>query len=154
MSPKTAPSPRRREVECNTRPNVHRDCDHSTTPKPAGASNEMPPGGLLGISAAARAFPAINGRHPHNAAVWRWCRKGLEARDGSRVKLRHTRLGRQIAIAPSAITEFLDALAAADAAYFDNTTAPAVVSSPPRASSALRRKQIAAAEVACARRGI
>lgn len=56
---------------------------------------------------------------PSANCLWRWCRKGVLARDGSRVKLQHVRAGGRVFTTAAWVEEFATALAHADAAYFD-----------------------------------
>lgn len=51
---------------------------------------------------------------PYPSTVWRWCRKGLRARNGELVRLAHVRIGRKIYTTVEAIAEFGRALAEAD----------------------------------------
>jgi hypothetical protein len=62
---------------------------------------------------------AIAPGRPHVSAVWRWCRKGVLARNGERVKLRHIRVGARVFVPDGALEEFAQTLAQADATYFD-----------------------------------
>jgi len=109
----------------------------------------------LSLEGVAKAIPAVDGRQPHLASVWRWCRKGLKARNGDRIHLRHTRIGRRVVVPVEAVAEFLDAVSVADAAYFADAAAPPIsLESIPKASPALRRKQIEAAEAVCSKHGM
>lgn len=47
-------------------------------------------------------------------AVWRWCRKGVVARSGRRVRLEHIRSPRKILTSREAIQRFFAAIAAED----------------------------------------
>lgn len=115
----------------------------------------MTPTKYLSLKEAAKAFPSIEGRHPHVSAVWRMARKGLLSRNGQRIRLDHCRVGRRVCIPLGAVERFLAELTTADTAHFDAPTQrPTSAAIPPPASTALRRKQIAAAESACAARGI
>ena len=69
---------------------------------------------FLTISQAAAACPT----RPHVSAIWRWCRKGLLARDGERLYLTHIRLGGRLLIRRRDLEKFAEALAAADVQYF------------------------------------
>ena len=51
----------------------------------------------------------------HATGVWRWMRKGLRARSGERVYLRHVRVGRRVLTRVDWICEFFEALADEDA---------------------------------------
>jgi len=93
------------------------------------------------LSQAARIAP---GKVSPNC-VWRWCRRGVLARTGERVRLEHLRMGGRLYTTPRWIEEFGRRLAEADAAYFDATSeaprsapapgpdpAPCPTSRPPR----------------------
>lgn len=69
---------------------------------------------ILSLTEAARAVPPMDGRRPHTASIWRWCRQGIR-RGATRVTLRYVRVGRRIGVPENALTEFFIALAAADA---------------------------------------
>lgn len=69
---------------------------------------------LLGLSAAARAVPELDGEKPTRQAVFRWIRDGLLARDGSRIRLESVRVGRRLATSAEALDRFYRALAEAD----------------------------------------
>ena len=56
---------------------------------------------------------------PTPSCVWRWCRKGVLARNGDRIRLRHVRVGGKIFTRRGWLKEFGTALADADARYFD-----------------------------------
>lgn len=107
----------------------------------------------LSLSEVCKAVPPIEGRHIHASAAWRWCRRGVLARNGQRIRLEHTRFGRRVVVPHDAIQRFLDALAAADAAHFNTPIAPAAPTKIPT-SPKLRAKQIAQAEAVCNRAGI
>ena len=51
--------------------------------------------------------------------LWRWCRRGVLARSGDRVKLRHVRIGGKLFTTAGWIEEFGERLAEADAKYFE-----------------------------------
>lgn len=51
--------------------------------------------------------------------VWRWCRRGVVARSGERVRLEHVRVGGKIYSSARWLEEFGLRLAEADVAYFD-----------------------------------
>ena len=69
------------------------------------------------LSQAARIAP---GKVSPNC-VWRWCRRGVLARTGERVRLEHVRVGGKLYTSPRWIEEFGKRLAEADAAYFAAT---------------------------------
>lgn len=56
---------------------------------------------------------------PSTNCVWRWCRKGVLARSGERVRLQHVRIGGKIFTTPAWVQQFGKALAEADAAHFE-----------------------------------
>ncbi len=56
--------------------------------------------------------------HPTSGTTWRWCRKGLTARDGSIIHLKHVRVGRQVYTTPQWLHEFFEAVATADQQHF------------------------------------
>lgn len=68
---------------------------------------------ILSLTEAAKTVPALNGRAPHTASIWRWCRKGIR-RGAIVVTLRYVRVGRRIGIPREALNEFFVALAEAD----------------------------------------
>src|SRR5690606_28929180 len=68
----------------------------------------------LTIAQAARAAP---GGHSPNC-IWRWCRHGVKARDGARVRLRHIRIGGALYTTRAWIEEFGQRLAEADSRHF------------------------------------
>lgn len=73
------------------------------------------PNTLLTISEAANECP----RRTSATSIWRWARKGLKARTGERVHLRHVRVGGMVMIPRDALGEFFQSLADADAEHFD-----------------------------------
>ncbi|MEI7837955.1 MAG: DUF1580 domain-containing protein [Planctomycetota bacterium] len=66
--------------------------------------------------------PSIN-------CIWRWCRKGVLARDGQRVRLEHVRIGGKLYTTEAWLIQFGRSLAEADADYFRLQGRP-VVSQP------------------------
>jgi hypothetical protein len=80
----------------------------------------------------------------NTSTVWRWCRKGVLARSGRRVFLRHSRLGGRIYVTQDWIDAFGQALADEDAQHFaardevpawrGTSPAPCQLSSPTLAS--------------------
>ena len=64
----------------------------------------------ISISKAGRMAPG----NPSPTAVWRWCRKGLKARNGNRIHLKHIRAGKRIYTKIEWINEFCTTLAEAD----------------------------------------
>lgn len=55
--------------------------------------------------------PSIN-------CLWRWCRKGVLARNGEQVRLQHVRIGGKLFTTTEWLSQFGQALAEADANYF------------------------------------
>jgi len=55
---------------------------------------------------------------PTANAVWRWCRRGVKARSGGRIRLQHIRAGGQIFSTAAWLEQFGRQLAEADANYF------------------------------------
>lgn len=56
---------------------------------------------------------------PSTNCMWRWCRKGVLARSGERIRLEHVRIGGRIFTRPNWVEEFSQRLTAADVSYFD-----------------------------------
>lgn len=56
---------------------------------------------------------------PSTNCIWRWCRRGVKARGGERVRLQHVRIGGMIYTTARWLKAFGRALAEADAKYFD-----------------------------------
>lgn len=56
---------------------------------------------------------------PSTNCLWRWCRKGVLSRGGTRIRLQHVRIGGKIFTTAAWVAAFGEALAEADAAYFD-----------------------------------
>lgn len=71
---------------------------------------------------------------PSTNCLWRWCRRGVMSRSGTRVRLEHVRIGGKIFTTAQWVEEFGKALAEADASYFDleeqSAESPAPVSRP------------------------
>jgi hypothetical protein len=105
------------------------------------------------LTEAAKAAPG----RPSANCVWRWCRRGVMARNGERVRLQHLRIGGMIYTTPAWLEQFGRKLADADAKYFDlceaAAEAAAAAEAPrrhkPRVSQSeferRRREQVAAA---------
>lgn len=103
-----------------------------------------------------REVAAMAPGRPHVSAVWRWARKGCLARNGERIKLKHSRVGSRLFIPMGALEEFAEALAEADAAYFD---APAPPTENPKATAKSRTatqrdRDVAAAKSRLRQRGV
>jgi len=81
------------------------------------AANEQ---NLLDMKAAARLMPF----KPSPAAVWRWCRKGVLARNGERVYLEHVRFGRRLFTTRAALDAFAKATAEADKDHLAGASVP------------------------------
>ena len=56
---------------------------------------------------------------PSTNCLWRWCRRGVMARGGQRVRLQHLRIGGKIFTTLRWLEEFGRQLAEADTQYFD-----------------------------------
>jgi hypothetical protein len=67
------------------------------------------------LSQAAKLAPG----RPSSNCVWRWCREGVKAASGQRVRLKHVRFGSRIYTTRQWLNDFGLALAEADAAHFD-----------------------------------
>ncbi len=67
------------------------------------------------LSQAAKLAPG----RPSSNCVWRWCREGVKAASGTRVRLKHVRFGSRIYTTRQWLNDFGLALAEADAAHFD-----------------------------------
>jgi hypothetical protein len=75
---------------------------------------------------------------PSPNCVWRWCREGVKAASGQRVRLKHVRFGSRIYTTRKWLNAFGLALAEADAAHFergDQVHAEVPVPSTPRRRS-------------------
>lgn len=58
--------------------------------------------------------------------MWRWCRRGVLARSGERIRLKHVRAGGKILTSAAWVEAFIEELASADVQYFklkDDTAA-------------------------------
>ena len=94
--------------------------DQRSTATANGARHESPeeaPGAEehITLSQAARLAPG----RPSSNCVWRWCREGVKAASGTRVRLKHVRFGARIYTTRQWLSDFGLALAEADTAYFD-----------------------------------
>ncbi len=76
---------------------------------------------LLTLSQAARVAPGS----PTPNCIWRWCRRGVIARSGRRIRLEHVRVGGKLFTSAEWLESFGRRLAEADADYFDNEEADA-----------------------------
>ncbi|MFH1109424.1 MAG: DUF1580 domain-containing protein [Planctomycetota bacterium] len=70
---------------------------------------------ILSLTEAAKAVPALDGKRPHVASIFRWAKSGIK-RGAMTVTLRYVRVGRRIGIPREALDEFFVALAEADRA--------------------------------------
>jgi hypothetical protein len=102
---------------------------------PPATSHDILAEGAIGLTAGARAVPAIDGKHPSPSTMWRWCRIGLNG-----VKLQYARVGRRIVTSKPAIARFADAVAAADrpVGVVSPITAPAAPRKPTTAEKAIK----------------
>lgn len=82
------------------------------------------------LSQAAKLAPG----RPSPNCVWRWCREGVKAASGQRVRLKHVRFGSRIYTTRQWLTAFGIALAEADATHFERSDRPPEVDDgrPPR----------------------
>ena len=85
---------------------------------------------------------------PSVNAVWRWCRRGVLARNGQRVRLQHVRMGSSIYTKAEWLDEFGHRPAEADARQFDSEVddASAGTSRAPGSLNQQRRREIESAE--------
>lgn len=88
----------------------------------------------LSLSQAARLAPG----KPTPNCIWRWCRRGVKARTGERIRLEHVRIGGKLFTTRRWINEFGERLAEADRAYFDVADDEVVEKSPAPRSRAKR----------------
>ena len=56
---------------------------------------------------------------PHVSTLWRACRKGIRAADGTRIFLEHARFGAKIFTSAEAINRFGEQIAVADSRHFN-----------------------------------
>jgi hypothetical protein len=125
---------------------------------PNGSSASILPTHLLTLPAAARRCPRVGDnpsdeRQRHPAALWRWCRKGILARSGERVRLKHYRIGGRLYTTEADLVAFFDAVTAADAEHFVARSA-AVTSIPTRGRPAeARAREVAAAQAELQKEG-
>jgi len=84
---------------------------------------------------------------PSTSCIWRWCRRGVKARDGQRVRLEHVRVGGMIYTTAAWLDAFGRALAEADAKYFDLCEAVAEASAAVRTPRATRSSSHPAANI-------
>jgi len=72
-------------------------------------SVELFPGRYLSLSQTARLMPPSDRGPVAAATVWRWHRVGVRLPDGSRLKLRATRIGNRFVVSEEALREFINA---------------------------------------------
>lgn len=92
-------------------------------------TSTSPLSSLISLAEGAQHVPG----RPTANCLWRWCRRGVLARDGSRIRLEHVRVGGRVMTSLEWIREFSERLAESDAAYFDAKAAVAQ-HTPPRAA--------------------
>lgn len=93
----------------------------------------------LTLTEAAKIAPG----RPSTNCVWRWCRRGVKARDGHRVRLRHIRIGGMIYTRADWLEHFGRALAEADARHFDLVEAAAEAARANEPPTPRRRRRVA-----------
>lgn len=69
----------------------------------------------ISLTKAAKLTPG----NPHAATIWRWCRKGIRARNGERIHLEHLRFGGKMFTTPESLERFARRLVDADSQYFE-----------------------------------
>ena len=99
------------------------------------------------LSQAAKCSPG----RPSSNAIWRWCRKGIKARSGQRVRLGHIRVGGKIFTTIQNLESFFAAVAEADKDYFDCPATTPRITVP---TSKQRQRSIQRAEARLALAGI
>ena len=114
-----------------------------------GMANGANPGALaaeehITLSQAAKLAPG----RPSSNCVWRWCREGVKAASGTRVRLKHVRFGSRIYTTRQWLNDFGLALAEADAAHFDrdeqsSAAEPATSRRPSKRSRRASRSSVA-----------
>ena len=70
----------------------------------------------LTLAQAAKLAPT----RPSSNAVWRWCRRGLKARTGKRIRLAHVRVGGRVFTTAESVENFFAELAEADSEHFNS----------------------------------
>jgi len=100
-----------------------------------------------------QAAKLVPGR-PHASTLWRWCRRGVKARDGVRVRLAHQRYGQRVFVTEAAIERFAAELAEHDADGFDAEDDRKIVTPPKSRTARQRERAIAKAEDELRRDGI
>jgi len=94
----------------------------------------------IGLADAAKLAPG----RPSTNCLWRWCRRGVIARGGERVRLQHVRAGGKIFTTAPWVDEFVRRLASADEKYFNETDGRVGAEQPsaPVAARASRRPRV------------
>lgn len=87
---------------------------------------------------------------PSSCAVWRWCRTGIKARSGGRIRLDHIRAGGRIFTTEADLQIFFERVAQADRDHFDAKP----TSTPKPKTSRQRLRSIEQAETVLAEGGI
>ena len=95
------------------------------------------------LSQAAKLAPG----RPSSNCVWRWCREGVKAASGTRVRLKHVRFGSRIYTTRQWLNDFGLALAEADAVHFDRDKQAGAAPDP--TPSCLSAQRSAAFRIAC-----
>jgi len=77
---------------------------------------------------------------PSVNCIWRWCRKGVLARSGERIRLQHVRIGGKLYTTADWLSQFGQTLAQADASYFQLEGKPVAPVSAPRGRTEKQRQ--------------
>lgn len=96
------------------------------------------------LSQAAKLAPG----RPSPNCVWRWCREGVKAASGQRVRLKHVRFGSRIYTTRQWLSAFGLALAEADAAHFERGEQATAVAAAPTSPRRSRRSRSASRDEA------
>ena len=72
----------------------------------------------LTLTEAAKLLPTTDGKRVQPSTVWRWCRIGIKGRNGHRIRLEHSRLGRRVVTSRRSLDAFGAAIAQADEEHF------------------------------------
>jgi Protein of unknown function (DUF1580) len=91
---------------------------------------------------------------PHISTIWRWARKGVKARNGSRINLEHIRAGGRLFTTEASLERFFKAVAEADQGYFMREPVTVTYPKSRQRTARQREKDIAEAEKALDRAGI
>ena len=89
---------------------------------------------------------------PATNAIWRWCRLGVCARSGERIRLEHCRVGGSLFTSAEALERFFAAVAEADREYFDAPRAQAAPN--PSSGSSRQNRSAERAEIELNKAGI